>query len=80
MLNRRIFGCSQVSNPSIQFMLYETMLKQLKERCTLSKKAIKGVTALEVFLLGAVAKLGATIVTYPLLVVKISSYRGFAGI
>ncbi|XP_058099603.1 peroxisomal nicotinamide adenine dinucleotide carrier [Magnolia sinica] len=59
-----------VSNPSIQFMLYETMLKQLKERRTLSKKATKGVTALEVFLLGAVAKLGATVVTYPLLVVK----------
>ncbi|KAJ6720539.1 PEROXISOMAL NICOTINAMIDE ADENINE DINUCLEOTIDE CARRIER [Salix viminalis] len=29
-----------------------------------------GVTALEVFLLGALAKLGATVVTYPLLVVK----------
>ncbi|XP_058113260.1 peroxisomal nicotinamide adenine dinucleotide carrier-like [Magnolia sinica] len=49
----------EVSNPSIQFMLYETMLKQLKERRTLSKKATKGVTVLEVFLLGAVAKLRA---------------------
>ncbi|KAI9071031.1 hypothetical protein K1719_047008 [Acacia pycnantha] len=29
-----------------------------------------GVTALEIFLLGALAKLGATVVTYPLLVVK----------
>lgn len=59
-----------VSNPSIQFMLYETLLKNLKERRASSKKGNKGVTALEVFLLGALAKLGATVVTYPLLVVK----------
>ncbi|KAJ4720007.1 Peroxisomal nicotinamide adenine dinucleotide carrier [Melia azedarach] len=58
-----------VSNPSIQFMLYETMLKKLKERRTLNKNN-KGVTAVEIFLLGALAKLGATVVTYPLLVVK----------
>ncbi|PWA92028.1 substrate carrier protein [Artemisia annua] len=58
-----------VSNPSIQFMLYETLLKKLKQRHALSNSN-KGVTALEIFLLGAVAKLGATVVTYPLLVVK----------
>ncbi|KAJ0259496.1 Peroxisomal nicotinamide adenine dinucleotide carrier [Hirschfeldia incana] len=57
-----------VSNPSMQFMLYETMLTKLKK-----KRALKGsnnVTAWETFLLGAVAKLGATVTTYPLLVVK----------
>ncbi|XP_010262781.1 PREDICTED: peroxisomal nicotinamide adenine dinucleotide carrier-like isoform X1 [Nelumbo nucifera] len=59
-----------VSNPSIQFMLYETLLKKLKGRRTTSKKGNDGVTALEIFLLGAVAKLGATVVTYPVLVVK----------
>ncbi|KAF8397330.1 hypothetical protein HHK36_016243 [Tetracentron sinense] len=59
-----------VSNPSIQFMLYETLLKKLKARRDSSKKINNGVTALEIFLLGAVAKLGATVVTYPLLVVK----------
>ncbi|KAF5453641.1 hypothetical protein F2P56_028532 [Juglans regia] len=59
-----------VSNPSIQFMLYETMLKKLKKRRALSRKGNSGVTALEIFLLGALAKLGATVVTYPLLVVK----------
>ncbi|KAL5983270.1 hypothetical protein ACLOJK_017354 [Asimina triloba] len=59
-----------VSNPSIQFMLYETLLKQLKKRQFLSKKRTNEVSALEAFLLGAVAKLGATVVTYPLLVVK----------
>lgn len=58
-----------VSNPSIQFMLYETLLKNLKRRRALNNSN-KGVTALEVFLLGALAKLGATVVTYPLLVVK----------
>ncbi|KAG2723856.1 hypothetical protein I3760_02G190200 [Carya illinoinensis] len=57
-----------VSNPSIQFMLYETMLKKLKKRRALSRNS--GVTAIEIFLLGALAKLGATVVTYPLLVVK----------
>ncbi|KAJ1426399.1 Mitochondrial substrate/solute carrier [Sesbania bispinosa] len=59
-----------VSNPSIQFMLYETMLAKLKKRRARSKKDSTGVTALEIFLLGALAKLGATVVTYPLLVVK----------
>ncbi|CAN6565459.1 unnamed protein product [Malus baccata var. baccata] len=59
-----------VSNPSMQFMLYETMLKKLKQRRALNKKGNNGVTALEIFLLGALAKLGATVVTYPLLVVK----------
>ncbi|PKI39597.1 peroxisomal nicotinamide adenine dinucleotide carrier [Punica granatum] len=57
-----------VSNPSIQFMLYETMLKKLRKRRALNGK--NDVTALEIFLLGALAKLGATVVTYPLLVVK----------
>lgn len=59
-----------VSNPSIQFMIYETLLKKLKARRALIGKANSGVTALETFLLGAVAKLGATVMTYPLLVVK----------
>lgn len=58
-----------VSNPSIQFMLYETLLKKLRKRHA-SKKGGNHVSPLEIFLLGAVAKLGATIVTYPLLVVK----------
>ncbi|KAH6757246.1 Mitochondrial substrate carrier family protein [Perilla frutescens var. hirtella] len=58
-----------VSNPSIQFMLYETLLKKLKKRRS-SSKGNNGVTAYEIFLLGALAKLGATVVTYPLLVVK----------
>uniref|UniRef100_M8B0H5 Mitochondrial substrate carrier family protein Q n=1 Tax=Aegilops tauschii TaxID=37682 RepID=M8B0H5_AEGTA len=69
-----------VSNPAIQFMLYETLLKKLKKRRASNFKGAQGLTAIEltsfvkthaqVFLLGAVAKLGATLVTYPLLVVK----------
>lgn len=59
-----------VSNPSIQFMLYETMLKKLKRSRALKKQGNKGITAWEIFLLGALAKLGATVATYPLLVVK----------
>lgn len=42
-----IVACIQVSNPSIQFMLYETLLKKLKEKRASSKNSNKGVTALE---------------------------------
>ncbi|XP_073012361.1 peroxisomal nicotinamide adenine dinucleotide carrier-like [Typha latifolia] len=59
-----------VCNPSIQFMIYETSIKHLQTKRLAIKSGIKNLTALEVFLLGAVAKLGATISTYPLLVVK----------
>ncbi|WCJ44811.1 Mitochondrial substrate carrier family protein [Euphorbia peplus] len=59
-----------VCNPSIQFMIYETSLKHLREKRYANKQGNKSVSALEVFLLGAVAKLGATVTTYPLLVVK----------
>lgn len=38
----------QVSNPSMQFMLYETMLKKLKRKRALVKQGGTGVTALEV--------------------------------
>ncbi|KAG8648814.1 peroxisomal nicotinamide adenine dinucleotide carrier isoform X3 [Manihot esculenta] len=59
-----------VCNPSIQFMIYETSLKHLREKRSAIKQGYKNATALEVFLLGALAKLGATVSTYPLLVVK----------
>ncbi|KAL6503740.1 hypothetical protein OROGR_025663 [Orobanche gracilis] len=59
-----------VSNPAIQFMLYETFLKKLKRRRLSSSKGTNDVTALEIFLLGALAKFGATVLTYPVLVVK----------
>lgn len=59
-----------VSNPSIQFMIYETLLKKLTEKRSRNENGLKPLAATEVFLLGAVAKLGATVVTYPLSVVK----------
>ncbi|KAG6481519.1 hypothetical protein ZIOFF_058123 [Zingiber officinale] len=71
-----------VSNPSIQFMLYETLVKKIKRRHDSKAKGADELTALEhkcidvaydymqIFILGAVAKLGATVVTYPILVVK----------
>ncbi|KAL8143437.1 hypothetical protein V2J09_016469 [Rumex salicifolius] len=59
-----------VCNPSIQFMIYETSLRFFKEKHATIKQRQKIVTALEVFVLGAVAKFGATVTTYPLLVVK----------
>ncbi|XP_057445219.1 peroxisomal nicotinamide adenine dinucleotide carrier-like isoform X2 [Lotus japonicus] len=59
-----------VCNPSIQFMIYESSLKRLREKRAAKKQGSSSVTALEVFLVGAIAKLGATVTTYPLLVVK----------
>ncbi|BFG30465.1 hypothetical protein CerSpe_167390 [Prunus speciosa] len=59
-----------VCNPAIQFMIYESSLKHLRAKRADRKQGSKNITALEVFLLGALAKLGATISTYPLLVVK----------
>ncbi|KAH9620205.1 hypothetical protein KSS87_016608 [Heliosperma pusillum] len=68
-----------VCNPSIQFMIYETSLRSLKEKRATNKLGVKQATALEVFLLGAVAKLGATVVTYPLLVVKVFCFQVESG-
>ncbi|KAI3829545.1 hypothetical protein L1987_03671 [Smallanthus sonchifolius] len=59
-----------VCNPSIQFMIYETSLKYLKSKRADKKQSSSKVSALEVFVVGAIAKLGATVTTYPLLVVK----------
>ncbi|KAL2347930.1 hypothetical protein Fmac_001930 [Flemingia macrophylla] len=59
-----------VCNPSIQFMIYESSLKHLRARRAAKKKGDTSISALEVFLVGAIAKLGATVSTYPLLVVK----------
>ncbi|CAM0872085.1 unnamed protein product [Alopecurus aequalis] len=62
-----------VCNPSIQFMIYETLSKRLQSKRSGKQLPKKNITAMEVFLLGAIAKLGATVVTYPLLVVKVAS-------
>ncbi|XP_073014999.1 peroxisomal nicotinamide adenine dinucleotide carrier-like isoform X4 [Primulina eburnea] len=59
-----------VCNPSIQFMIYESLLKHLRTKRASKKQGLKNITALEIFLVGALAKLGATVSTYPLLVVK----------
>uniref|UniRef100_A0A0D6R711 Peroxisomal nicotinamide adenine dinucleotide carrier n=1 Tax=Araucaria cunninghamii TaxID=56994 RepID=A0A0D6R711_ARACU len=59
-----------VSNPSIQFMLYESLLKHIRAKRALNKQGSNSISAVEIFLLGALAKLGATVITYPLLVVK----------
>uniref|UniRef100_A0A7N0RAL3 Uncharacterized protein n=2 Tax=Kalanchoe fedtschenkoi TaxID=63787 RepID=A0A7N0RAL3_KALFE len=63
-----------VCNPSIQFMIYESSLKHLRAKRAARKEGSQNVYALEAFLLGAVAKLGATLATYPLLVVKVKLF------
>ena len=60
-----------VANPTIQYMLYEWGA-QWWRRPSKGVKTSAGanLTSIEVFLISAVAKLGATLLTYPLLVVK----------
>ncbi|XP_057781179.1 peroxisomal nicotinamide adenine dinucleotide carrier-like [Salvia miltiorrhiza] len=59
-----------VCNPSIQFMIYESLLKRLRSKRSAKKQGSTNIKAVEIFVVGAIAKLGATVCTYPLLVVK----------
>ena len=59
-----------VSNPTIQYMLYEWGAQWWRRPSKGKASAGANLTALEVFLISALAKLGATLCTYPLLVVK----------
>lgn len=61
-----------VSNPTVQYVLYELLVsKWLQRRRTpLGVMANNKLSDLEIFGLSALAKLGATISTYPLLVIK----------
>lgn len=54
-----------VSNPAVQFMVYENLKPKL-----MAYVARKRLSAMDAFLLGAVAKLVATLVTFPYLLVK----------
>jgi solute carrier family 25 (peroxisomal adenine nucleotide transporter), member 17 len=59
-----------VANPTIQYMLYEWGA-QWWRRGSLTKAAkATQLSAGEVFLISGLAKLGATLATYPLLVIK----------
>eukprot|EP00897_Mesotaenium_endlicherianum_P009366 jgi/Mesen1/8458/ME000476S07992 len=59
-----------VSNPALQFAIYEGLLARVTAGRLAGRGGARAASALEVFGMGAVAKLGATVVTYPLLVVK----------
>ncbi|KYQ99638.1 transmembrane protein [Tieghemostelium lacteum] len=54
-----------VSNPSIQFVVYEKLKTFWKLRSNRSR-----FTGFEIFILGAIAKLVAAVVTYPILLIK----------
>jgi adenine nucleotide transporter 17 len=54
-----------VSNPALQYAFYETAARR-----HLKSQAKSNLSALEVFCLGAYAKFGATVLTYPLQVIK----------
>lgn len=58
-----------VCNPTVQYVLFEWLLARL--RVARSKSNQRGApTATQIFAIGALAKLGATVTTYPLLLVK----------
>jgi len=56
-----------VSNPAVQYMVYE-QVRSIAVR--LRKNSNSKLSALDVFILGAIAKLAATMVTFPYLLVK----------
>ena len=63
-----------VANPALQFAFYET-LRQKQQRSSSSSSSSSNnnnstISALEAFVLGAAAKIGATLATYPMLVIK----------
>ena len=62
-----------VANPALQFAFYETLRqKQQRSSSTSSTSSNNNstISALEAFVLGATAKIGATLATYPMLVIK----------
>jgi solute carrier family 25 (peroxisomal adenine nucleotide transporter), member 17 len=58
-----------VANPTIQYALYE-WLTALWRRRRSARSSARPLGSAPIFLLSALAKLGATLATYPLLVVK----------
>lgn len=61
-----------VCNPTVQYVLFEWLLARVRDaRVKAGRKgAAVAPTGGQVFLIGALAKLGATVMTYPLLLVK----------
>lgn len=62
-----------VVNPTIQYALYELVAKLWKQRSGVqgaAGAAARGLSSFEIFSVASLAKLGATLLTYPLLVVK----------
>ncbi|EFJ40234.1 hypothetical protein VOLCADRAFT_69839, partial [Volvox carteri f. nagariensis] len=58
-----------LANPAVQYMLFEKIKAILKLRTAAGATSVE-LSAGEVFLAGALAKIGATVVTYPLIVIK----------
>ncbi|GMH41496.1 hypothetical protein BSKO_09406 [Bryopsis sp. KO-2023] len=60
-----------VSNPTVQYTIYEWLMKRIQKNSLKRKQSKKtAATAAEIFLASAAAKIGATLVTYPLLLIK----------
>ena len=61
-----------VANPALQFAIYETLRQ--KQRGNSNRRngnaTATTISALDAFILGATAKIGATLATYPMLVIK----------
>jgi len=63
--NGLIPGLILVSNPTIQFAVFEKLKEIIQKR-----RATKSLLPIHVFLLGAIGKTVATIITYPYIVIK----------
>lgn len=71
-----------VSNPAIQFVVYEQLVRLLNKNNGSSSSAGKSVklTAAQIFVLGAIAKAVATVLTYPYQVVKSRQQAAVGGL
>lgn len=57
-----------VCNPTVQYVIYEWLMKRIQSASHPLER--NRASALQIFFTSAVAKIGATLLTYPLLVVK----------
>ena len=69
-----------VTNPALQFAIYETLRQKQRGNSNSRNSSTNAISALDAFFLGATAKIGATLATYPMLVIKSRLQVGRRGV
>lgn len=69
-----------VTNPALQFAIYETLRQKQRGNSNSRNSSTNTISALDAFFLGATAKIGATLATYPMLVIKSRLQVGRRGV